>query len=80
MRGRGLATPSYSITVRPFLSDEEKDIMRRGRNAHVTHQAKNASSLDYHKATGVEALFGYLYLKEETDRISMIADIGIEIC
>ena len=62
-----------------ILSDEERDIMRRGSNAHVTHQAKNASSLDYHKATGLEALFGYLYLKDETDRISMIADMGIGI-
>ncbi len=60
-----------------ILSDEEKDIMRRGSNAHVTHQAKNASSQDYHKATGLEALFGYLYLLERTDRISELAELGI---
>lgn len=61
-----------------ILSDEEKDIMRRGSNAHVTHQAKNASSQDYHKATGLEALFGYLYLKDETDRICELAEMGIQ--
>ena len=60
-----------------MLSDEEREIMRRGCNAHVTHQAKNASSLDYHKATGLEALFGYLYLKDETDRVTELAELGI---
>ena len=61
-----------------MLSDEEKDIMRRGSNAHVTHQAKNASSIDYHKATGLEALFGYLYLKDEKGRISELAEMGLK--
>jgi ribonuclease-3 family protein len=53
---------------------EEADIMRRGCNAHVTHQAKNATGSDYHKATGLEALFGYLYLLERTDRIEEILE------
>lgn len=60
-----------------LLSAEEKDIMRRGSNAHVTHQAKNASGIDYHKATGLEALFGYLYLKGMTDRIEELTELGI---
>ena len=51
--------------------------MRRGCNAHVTHQAKNASGIDYHKATGLEALFGYLYLKGMTERIEELAELGI---
>ena len=59
------------------LSEDEKEIMRRGCNAHVTHQAKNASGIDYHKATGLEALFGYLYLKGMTDRIEELAELGI---
>ena len=60
-----------------LLSAEEKDIMRRGSNAHVTHQAKNASGRDYHKATGLEALFGYLYMLGMTDRIEEITEFGI---
>ena len=52
-----------------ILTEEERDIMRRGCNAHVSHQAKNASGIDYHKATGLEALFGYLYMTVRPDRI-----------
>ncbi len=62
-----------------ILSDEEKDIMRRGSNARVSHQAKNASGIDYHKATGLEALFGYLYLSDMTERIEELVDLGIKI-
>ena len=62
-----------------LLSDEERDIMRRGSNAKVSHQAKNASGTDYHKATGLEALFGYLYLKDMEDRIRELAETGIDI-
>lgn len=62
-----------------ILSDEEKDIMRRGSNAKVSHQAKNASDLDYHKATGLEALFGYLYLQDRAERINELAELGVEI-
>ncbi len=61
------------------LPEEERDVLRRGCNAHVSHQAKNASSTDYHKATGLEALFGYLFLKNENDRISELTKLGIEL-
>ena len=66
------------LMAKDILSDDEKDIMRRGCNAHVTHQAKNASGIDYHKATGLEALFGYLYLKDMTDRIEELIEFGID--
>lgn len=55
--------------MEPLLTDEEAEIFRRGRNAHTSHTPKNASSSDYHTATGVEALFGYLYLAMRFDRI-----------
>ncbi len=51
------------------LAPEEEDIMRRGRNATSGHLPKNADPIDYRQATGVEALFGYLYLKGQTERI-----------
>ena len=53
----------------PMLTEEEADIYRRGRNAKSNTKAKNASIGDYRKATGFEALMGYLYLKGETDRM-----------
>ncbi len=55
--------------IMPLLSEEEMSVFKRGRNAHTNHKAKNASEGDYHYATGVEALFGYLYLKGDIDRL-----------
>lgn len=51
------------------LTEEEKALYHRGRNAKSNTSAKNASIADYRKATGLEALFGYLYLRGETDRM-----------
>lgn len=55
--------------ILPLLSEEEMSVFKRGRNAHTNHKAKNASEGDYHYATAVEALFGYLYLKGEINRL-----------
>ena len=54
--------------IQPLLTEEEAAVFRRGRNAKPDHEAKNASSREYHQATGLEALMGYLYLKGQTDR------------
>ena len=53
----------------PELSGEEEAAYRRGRNAHSHTKAKNATTGDYRRATGFEALIGYLYLQEKTERI-----------
>ena len=53
----------------PELSEEELAVYRRGKNAKPEHGAKNASSLEYHKATGLEALIGSLYLEGKAERI-----------
>ncbi len=53
----------------PLLTEDELSVFKRGRNAHTNHKAKNASEGDYHYATAVEALFGYLYLRGEIDRL-----------
>lgn len=55
--------------IMPLLTEDETAIFKRGRNAHVGSKAKNASSSDYHYATGLESLFGWLWLRGETDRI-----------
>ncbi len=59
----------------PILNDEETDIFKRGRNAQPHHSPKNQSEGDYHYATGLEALFGYLYLEGKTDRLNELFDI-----
>ena len=59
------------------LTQEEHDIYRRGRNAHSPTMAKHATMADYRRATGFEALMGYLYLKEEYHRIFALVRAGI---
>ena len=51
------------------LTEEEKEIVRRGRNTQTHHIAKNASMQDYMYATAFEALIGYLYLTKQDDRL-----------
>lgn len=55
--------------IEGMLTEEERAQFRRGRNAKVGHSPKSATDAEYHTATGVEALFGYLYLTEQTERI-----------
>ncbi len=62
------------------LTPEEEDIYKRGRNAKSYTSAKNASINDYRKATGFEALCGYLYLKGQMDRLLELVKYGIEEC
>ena len=57
-----------------LLSEEETDIYKRGRNANGHHVPKNADPVEYRRATGLEALFGYLYLKGEQARIRFLFD------
>lgn len=61
-----------------FMSEEERDVYKRGRNAKPHTVAKNASLNDYRKATGLEALIGYLYLLDRTDRAVELVAVGIE--
>lgn len=53
----------------PLLTPEEREVAHRGRNAHVGHVPKNASVADYHGATALEALFGWLYLEGKLPRL-----------
>lgn len=55
-----------------FLTDEEKEIVRRGRNTQNHHLPKNASLRDYTYATAFEALIGYLYLSKQEERLQEI--------
>ena len=57
------------------LTEEEKEIARRGRNTQTHHIAKNASMQDYMYATAFEALIGYLYLTKQDERLKEILNI-----
>ena len=55
--------------IEPLLTEEELTVCRRGRNAHVNSVPHGASFGEYHAATGLEALFGWLYLRGRRDRL-----------
>lgn len=63
--------------LKPYLTEEEMGIFKRGRNAKSFTMAKNASMSDYRRATGFEALMGHLYLTEKWDRMLELIKIGI---
>lgn len=60
------------------LSEEELAVYRRGRNAKSYTTAKNASVGDYRRATGFEALLGYLYLQDKTERVIELVKQALE--
>lgn len=59
------------------LSEEELAIYKRGRNTNTQSTPKHADIADYRRATGVEALFGYLFLKGETARIGQLFALAV---
>ena len=60
------------------LTEEEHAVYKRGRNAKSVSPAKNQSITDYRRATGFEALLGYLYLKKEWKRMLDLVKIGLD--
>lgn len=62
----------------PELTEEELAVYKRGRNAKSHTVAKNASIEDYRKATGMEALLGYLYLSDRMERVLALIHLGLE--
>lgn len=64
--------------ILPVLTGEEKAIYKRGRNAKSPTMAKNATMSDYRRATGFEALMGYLYLSDRFDRMLELVAAGLD--
>lgn len=58
--------------IQEYLTEEEKNIVRRGRNAQNHHLPKNCNVEDYNYATAFETLIGYLFLTNQTDRLKEI--------
>ena len=67
-----------SYVIREELEEEELAVYKRGRNAHSYTRAKNASVSDYRRATGFEALMGYLYLTGQYERMLQLIRRGME--
>ena len=64
--------------IEPMLSEREEAVYKRGRNAKSYTSAKNASIGDYRRATGFEALMGYLYLSGQYERMMELVKAGLE--
>lgn len=64
--------------LQEILTEEERGIYKRGRNAKSVSPAKNQSLTDYRRATGFEALMGWLYLKKDWKRMIDLVKIGLD--
>ena len=65
--------------IRPLLTEEEDAVFHRGRNANPHTSAKNADIIDYRHATGLEAVFGYLYLSGQRERAVELFRAGWQV-
>ncbi|HCJ01371.1 MAG TPA: ribonuclease III [Clostridiales bacterium] len=61
--------------ILPYLTEEESEIYHRARNSKSHHHAKNYSVTDYRRASGLEAVIGYLYLTGQEERLSALFDL-----
>lgn len=68
----------YADRLLPHLTEEETAYYRRGKNAHVHAVPKGATPAEYAKATGLEALFGALYLAGKTERLNELFHLLVE--
>ena len=71
------AQAALAERIAPLLTEEEQAVFRRGKNAKIHTAAKNQTLQDYHKATGLEALCGYLYLMGENKRLTELIQKGL---
>ncbi len=66
------AQAKFAQTLLPHLTEQEQDFFRRGKNAHTHAHPKGATAREYALATGLEALFGALYLMGQTQRLNQL--------
>ena len=72
------AQAQMAISLMEELTEEEMSVYKRGRNLKSLTAPKSCTISEYRRATGLEALIGYLYLEEKTERIAELVRIGIE--
>ena len=73
-----VAQANYADKLKPHLTEQEQAYFRRGKNAHTHAAPRGATRLEYAKATGLECLFGALYLQGQTERLNQLFQIIIE--
>ena len=76
---KAAAQAEFIKKLEPILTEDERKIVKRGRNSKITSAPKNQEMIDYRYATGFEALFGYLYLNNEAERILYLFDEILKI-
>ena len=76
--GQVMTPVDTQVLMRPLLTAEEETVFKRGRNAAVHAIPKNATTAQYHQATALECLLGWLYLRGDTDRVSTLFDVMME--
>lgn len=72
------AQSNAMLVIEPMLSEKELGIYKRGRNAKSATVPKNADLTDYRRATGFEALIGYLHLSKEEERLEELMEIAFQ--
>jgi len=72
------AQEQFVDRILPYLNEDELNVYQRARNTHKSSRAKNATIKSYNKATGLEAVLGYLYLSGEIDRMNELLKLGEE--
>ena len=77
-RVRAGAQAKNAGLIMPLLNERELEVYRRGRNTKVGGVPKSATTGEYHSATGLEALFGWLYLRGEKDRLDRLFGLMME--
>ena len=70
---------AYAV-IEGQLTEEEQAIWKRGRNANGVKAPKHADPVEYRRATGLEALFGYLFLQGRTERLDELFDLIMSAC
>ena len=69
----------FASRLMPNLTEREVAVYKRGRNAAPKSTAKNGTIAEYHSATGLECLFGYLHLNGERDRIEELFNLIVDL-
>ena len=72
------AQAKFAEAIKPLLTEEEQDYFRRGKNSHTHAHPKGATAREYAQATGLEALFGALYLMGRISRLNELFFAGME--
>lgn len=72
------AQAAASGRISPLFDETEADIFRRARNCRIQTSAKHAEPAEYRRASGLEAVFGYLYLTGQTERLSLFLGMATE--